>query len=91
MDNLFNVSQKQLSEINYKSLNKQAWLEDKDGNAVYPEDVLHYPSIKDEIEELLLQISSDYISSSQLKQEIRNSRCWQWLTKNLFVTLSLIL
>ncbi len=86
LDNLFNVSQKQLSEINYKSLNKQAWLEDKDGNAVYPEDVLHYPSIKDEIEELLLQISSDYISSSQLKQEIRNSRCWQWLTKNLFVT-----
>lgn len=84
LDSLFNVSQKQLSEINDYNLKNKAWLADVDGNAVYPENVLDYPSIKHEIEELLQKVSSDYISSSQLKQQIRNHKCWQWLHKNYF-------
>ncbi len=58
LDSLFNDSQEQLSEINYNNLKKQAWLKDKDGNAVYPKNILYYPSIKHEIEELLRQVSS---------------------------------
>ncbi len=86
LDSLFNDSQKQLSENNDYNLINKAWLADVHGNASYPKNILHYPSIKQEIEELLQKVSSDYISSSQLKQEIRNSRCWQWLHKELFLT-----
>ena len=86
LDSLFSDSQKQLSEINYNNLNKQAWLADVHGNKVSSTNILHYPSIKDEIEELLRQVSSPYIASSQLNQQIRNHKCWQWLHKELFLT-----
>ncbi|MBD2504116.1 DarT ssDNA thymidine ADP-ribosyltransferase family protein [Anabaena azotica] len=87
LSSLFSNSNQRMIEKNYDSLKVTAWLIDRDGNAVKPENVLHYPSLEIEIEELLLKVSSSYIASSQLNQQIRNyNNCWQWLTQELFLT-----
>lgn len=87
LSSLFSNANKRLLKENYEQLKIAPWLVDIDGNAVYPENILHYPDIEIEIEELLLKISSSYITSSQLNKQIRNyETCWQWLSKELFLT-----
>ncbi len=86
LSSLFTNVNSRLTNNNIQYLKTKPWLADIDGNAVYPENVLHYPSVEIEIEELLLTVSSSYIASSQLNQQNRNhDSCWQWLTKELFV------
>ncbi|KYC43043.1 hypothetical protein WA1_13150 [Scytonema hofmannii PCC 7110] len=76
-----------LNTNNDSSLRTTAWLADAQGKAVHPHNVLHYPSIKNEIEELLLVVPSTYVASSQLTTSIRkHESCWQWLTQELFIT-----
>ncbi|MEA5517038.1 DarT ssDNA thymidine ADP-ribosyltransferase family protein [Nodularia sp. UHCC 0506] len=92
LSSLFSNANQRLLEDNHERLKLTPWLVDKDGNAIYPANVLHYPDIEIEIEELLLTISNSYIASSQLNQQIRNyTTCWQWLTKELFLTLDQVL
>ncbi|MDY7054511.1 protein NO VEIN domain-containing protein [Limnospira fusiformis] len=67
-------------------LKTKPWLLNEKGNAVFPENILHYQAVEQDIEELLLTVDSDYITSSQLSPIIRNSSCWQWLTEKLFIT-----
>lgn len=74
---------------NQGKLKTKAWLATEQNNkAVHPENVLHYRDWSEEIEDLLLvpTVLSDYISSSDLAQTIRGSKCWQWLTKEVFIT-----
>ncbi|WP_407891156.1 hypothetical protein [Scytonema sp. NUACC26] len=76
-----------LNTNNNSSLKTTAWLADEQGKAVHPHNVLHYISIKNEIEELLLVVPFTYVASSQLTTSIRkHESCWQWLTQELFVT-----
>jgi|GEM_PF-968206 hypothetical protein len=84
---LFSNPASKLSLDNDQNLRIKAWLADAQGNAIYPQNVIYYPSIETEIEELLLAVNSSYIASSQLDRQIRNCEsCWQWLTKELFLT-----
>ncbi|MBN3927315.1 DUF4433 domain-containing protein [Nostoc sp. NMS4] len=86
LSSLFSNANQRLFKENNEQLKIEPWLVDIDGNAVYPENILHYPDIQIEIEELLLKISSSYIASSQLNQQIRShENCWQWLSKELFL------
>jgi hypothetical protein len=74
---------------NQGKLKTKAWLATEQKNkAVHPENVLHYPDLSKEIEDLLLlpTVFSDYISSSDLAPTIRHSDCWKWLTKEVFIT-----
>ncbi|MEG4319082.1 MULTISPECIES: hypothetical protein [unclassified Microcoleus] len=74
---------------NQGKLKTKAWLATEQKNkAVHPENVLHYPDLSQEIEDLLLlpTVSSDYIASSDLAPTIRHSDCWKWLTKEVFIT-----
>lgn len=80
-------TQRAPNEINFQSLKTTAWLADEQGNAVLPENVLHYPNLEEDIEELLLTVSCSHITSSQLAKWIRDRyECWQWLTQELFIT-----
>jgi hypothetical protein len=67
-------------------LKTKPWLLNEKGNAVFPENILHYQAVEQDIEGLLLTVDSDYITSSQLSPIIRNTSCWQWLTQQLFIT-----
>lgn len=87
LSSLFRNAKIRLSENNNQHLKKSAWLVNIQGNAVYPENVIHFPAVQKEIEELLLTASSSYIASSQLTLEIPNYQsCWEWLTQELFLT-----
>ncbi|MDZ8226719.1 DarT ssDNA thymidine ADP-ribosyltransferase family protein [Nostoc sp. ChiVER01] len=87
LSSLFSNANQRLLKDNHEQLKITPWLVDIDGNVVYQENVLHYPDIQIEIEELLLKNSSSYIVSSQLNQQIRNNEtCWQWLSQELFLT-----
>lgn len=66
-------------------LKTKPWLINEEGNAVFPENILHYPKIEQDIEGFLT-VNSDYITSCQLSKIIRDSSCWQWLTEQLFIT-----
>lgn len=86
LSSLFNNPQNQhhLNAIQ-NHLKTTTWLLNEKGNAVFPENILHYQAIEQDIEELLLTVDSDYITSSQLSPIIRNSSCWTWLTQELFI------
>ncbi|MGB3263707.1 MAG: DUF3883 domain-containing protein [Microcoleus sp.] len=74
---------------NQGKLKTKAWLATEQKNkAVHPENVLHYPDLTKEIEDLLLLLTvfSEYISSSDLALTISRSHCWKWLTKEVFIT-----
>ncbi|MGB8686346.1 MAG: DUF4433 domain-containing protein [Microcoleus sp.] len=74
---------------NQGKLKTKAWLATEQKNkAVHPENVLYYPDLSQEIEDLLLlpTVFSDYISSSDLALTISRSDCWKWLTKEVFIT-----
>lgn len=86
LNSLFSNEKAKLTDNNIQNLKIKPWLVDSNGNAVYSENVLHYPVIEIEIEELLHRFPSDYIVSSQLDPQIHNNDiCWQWLTQELFV------
>jgi hypothetical protein len=74
------------NDTNTQELSTLPWLVDKQGNAIDPRIVLHYPDLNDEIEGLLSLVSDSYISSSQLAKQIRkHNACWQWLTETVFI------
>ncbi|MDV3001126.1 MAG: hypothetical protein N5P05_002732 [Chroococcopsis gigantea SAG 12.99] len=76
-----------LSDSNFRKMKTKAWLVDREKSAVFPEMVIHYPAIEQDVEVLLRGYSHDYITSSQLAVTIRNRQeCWSWLTENLFST-----
>lgn len=77
------------NDANTQKLSNLAWLVDKQGNAIDPNNImiLHYPSLNEEIEDLLSLVTDRYISSSQLAKEFRNhNECSQWLTEKVFIT-----
>ncbi|MEZ2342270.1 DUF3883 domain-containing protein [Microcoleus sp. EPA2] len=76
------------NNVNTQKLSTLAWLVDKQGNAIDPKSmILHYPSLNEQIEDLLSLVPDCYISSSQLAKEFRDHNdCSQWLTKKLFIT-----
>jgi len=78
-------NQHHLNDI-LNELKTKPWLVNEKGNAVLTEKILHYKAVEHDIEELLLTVDSDYITSSQLSAIIRSSSCWQWLTEKLFIT-----
>ncbi|TVU55427.1 MAG: DUF3883 domain-containing protein [Arthrospira sp. PLM2.Bin9] len=78
-------NQHHLNDI-LNQLKTKPWLLNERGNAVFPENILHYQAVEQDIEGLLLTVDSDHITSSQLSPIIRNSSCWQWLTQQLFIT-----
>lgn len=87
LSSLFSTSQHPLTSNNSNSLKISAWLADAEGNAVYPQNVLHYQSLQAEIQGLLMTVPCSFMASSQLAKQIRaRESCWQWLTKELFVT-----
>ncbi len=87
LSSLFSNKNAELNANNHQSLKTQSWLVDIQGNAIYPPNVIHYPSLENEIEELLILTSSSNIVSSQLIPEIRNyESCWKWLIQELFLT-----
>lgn len=64
------------------------WLIDKFNNPITPLSVIHYPSIKEEVEEILaFDTEKSYISSSQLSPTISKHDCFQWLSEqdNFFI------
>jgi hypothetical protein len=87
---LWSQQQQKLPNANNQGkLKTKAWLAtEQKNNAVHPENVLYYPDLSQEIEDLLLlpTVFSDYISSSDLALTISRSDCWKWLTKEVFIT-----
>jgi len=76
-----------LSSKNLNQLKTKAWLVTQEGNAVFPKNILHYPALEEDIEALLLSVSSEYIPSSQVSKLICDrSNCWSWLTEELLIT-----
>lgn len=70
-------------------LKTKPWLLNARGNAVFPENILHYQAVEEDIEELT--VDSDYITFSQLSPISRNISCWKWLTQQLFMTQDAVL
>lgn len=84
---LLHKNQKLAEDVRHR-VQTVAWLLDKSNNPLTPSSVIHYPSIKEKIEEILaLNTKSKYISSSQLSPIISKHECFQGLSeqKNFFI------
>ncbi|MCT7973676.1 DUF4433 domain-containing protein [Laspinema olomoucense] len=87
LSNLLNNSPNQQSiQAILTPLKTKDWLVTEKGNAVFPQNILHYQAVEQDIEGLLLTVDSEHITSSQLAAIIHSSSCWQWLTEELFIT-----
>lgn len=69
-----------LDEHIVRRVQEVSWLPDKLNNAIIPSAVIHYPKIKEEVEEILASSTEgSYIASSQLSSAIKDHDCFQWL------------
>ncbi len=80
LDALQYVDIKSLSDSEKQQLRQKAWLIDKDGTPIKPEDVVYLPEIKDTVKGIIDKLTHpDYLDYLRLEQEIQHHASFQKL------------